>query len=63
MSIVRQVKIFQGLNESIEKKINEWLFEKANKIDIIDIKVASGGNGATTIRETYVIIYQENDHI
>jgi hypothetical protein len=47
----------------IEKAINDWLVANQNKVDVIDIKVAVGGNGATTIRTTHTILYKEKTSI
>lgn len=58
MTVARQVKIFQSSEITIEDKMNQWLSENATKVDVLDIKIASGGNGGTTIRETYMVIYK-----
>jgi hypothetical protein len=61
------VKVFvhneMDKGSEIEKSINEWLTENQNRVNVIDIKVASGGNGGTSIRTTHTILYKEKTSI
>lgn len=55
---MKQVKLFKGTNniDDLTKKVNEWISDNNNDVDIIDIRSSCTGNYDTTI---VVMVYYD----
>lgn len=54
---VRQVRIFEGLEYGVEKMVNKWLVDNAEKVEILQLMQSAAAANSSVMGEEEMLVF------